>query len=54
MVAEGNWPELTLEDAKDDGNVSFQMNWAEYKWRETHEQKEPEFEIIARGHVTAP
>ena len=54
VLSEGKWPELTLEDAKDDGNVSFQMKWAAYQWRATHEQTEPEFEIVARGHVTAP
>ena len=41
-------------EQKNDGNVKFQMDWASYQWRDTHEATEPEFEIKAEGHSTKP
>ena len=54
VVAEGKWPEITLEDAQNDGNVKFQMNWADYAWGADKEQTEPEFDILAKGYHTVP
>ena len=47
VIAEGNWPEIKLESPNKDGKVTISLEWNEYKWRQSHEATEPEFEIIA-------
>lgn len=49
VIAEGNWPEIKLESPNKDGKVTISLEWNEYKWRQSHEATEPEFEIIAQG-----
>ena len=44
------WPEIDTSGGSKDGFVNIDLEWKEYKWRETYEQTEPEFDLVAQGH----
>ena len=50
VIAEGNYPEISLSDGTYTGSVTLVLNYPTTKYREDFEQKDPEFEIIAQGH----
>ena len=50
VVAEGNYPAISLVNGDNNGLVSVRINYTDKTYRADFEQKEPEFDIVAQGH----